>query len=296
MKTEICLLDLDYEAIDGNISIILYGRTPDHKRVVVVDPTYEPYFYVLPKNLNKAKRETEALLKKRNMKVKRIEETGRILLGEEREFIKVFCFMPQDTTQVRDVIKTLEEKRGGSGSILDEYGYQMGFYRSYLADRGISCLDWLAVEGEAFKLEFDADLVVKARTIKKIDRETIPLKALAFDTEVVEEKRGERQWVMISLYGDELKKVITFKKGQFPDGVEVVKDENELLHRFVESVNKYDPDIVTGYNSDLYDFDVIRERATKLKVKLDNLSLDGSGVALRKGQGFLRHGLREESM
>ncbi len=71
MKTEICLLDLDYKEIDGNISVILYGRTRDHKRVVVADPTYEPYFYVLPKNLNKAKRETEALLKKRNMKVKR---------------------------------------------------------------------------------------------------------------------------------------------------------------------------------------------------------------------------------
>jgi DNA polymerase I/DNA polymerase-2 len=282
MKAEICLLDLDYEEIDENISLILYGRTPDHKRVVVVDPTYEPYFCVLPKNLNKAKREIEALLKKRNMKVKRVEETRKILLGEEREFIKVFCFMPQDTTKVRDAIKTLEEKRGGSGSILNEYEYQKGFYRSYLADRGISCLDWLAVEGEVFDLDFDADLVVKARTIKKIDRETIPFKALAFDTEVVEEKRGERQLVMISLYGEELKKVITYKKRKFPNDVEVVKDENELLRRFVESFKKYDPDIVLGYNSDLYDFDVIRERATKLKVKLDNLSVDGSGVALSK--------------
>jgi DNA polymerase I/DNA polymerase-2 len=87
---------------------------------------------------------------------------------------------------------------------------------------------------------------------------------------------------MISLYGEELKKVITYKKRKFPNDVEVVKDENELLRRFVESFKKYDPDIVLGYNSDLYDFDVIRERATKLKVKLDNLSVDGSGVALSK--------------
>ena len=282
MKIEICLLDLDYEEMDGSISIILYGRTPDHKRVVVVDPTYEPYFYVLPKNLNKAKRETEATLKKGNIKVKRIEETRKILLGEETEFIKVYCFMPQDTTKVRDVIKTLEERRGGSGSILDEYEYQMGFYRSYLADRGISSLDWLAVEGETFDLDFDADLKVKAKVIKKMDRDSMPFKTLAFDTEVVEERRGERQLVMISLYGEEMKKVITYKKGKFPNDVEVVKDENELLSRFVESVKKYDPDIVTGYNSDLYDFDVLRERATKLRVKLDNLSVDRSGVALSK--------------
>jgi DNA polymerase I/DNA polymerase-2 len=180
------------------------------------------------------------------------------------------------------VIKTLEERRGGSGSILDEYEYQMGFYRSYLADRGISSLDWLAVEGETFDLDFDADLKVKAKVIKKMDRDSMPFKTLAFDTEVVEERRGERQLVMISLYGEEMKKIITYKKGKFPNDVEVVKDENELLSRFVESVNQYDPDIVTGYNSDLYDFDVIRERATKLRVRLDSLSVDGSGVALSK--------------
>jgi DNA polymerase elongation subunit (family B) len=282
MKIEICLLDLDYEEMDGNISVILYGRTPDRERAVVVDPTYEPYFYALPKNLNKAKREIEATLKKRNMKVKRIEETKKMLFGEEREFIKVYCFMPQDTAKVRDVIKTLEEKRGGSGSILDEYEYQMGFYRSYLADRGISCLDWLLVEGDPCELEVDADRKVKARIIKKTDRDMIPFKVLAFDTEVVEEKRGERRLVMISLYGEEMQKVITYKKGKFPSDVEVVKDENELLSRFVESVKEYDPDIITGYNSDLYDFAVIRERATKLKAKLDSLSVDGSGVALSK--------------
>ncbi len=282
MRIEVCLLDLDYEEIDGNISILLYGKTPDHKRVVVADPTYEPYFCVLPRNLNKAKREIEGLLKKRDMKVKRVEETRKILLGEEREFIKVYCFMPQDTTKAREIIKTLEERRGGSGSILDEYEYQMGFYRSYLADKSISSLDWLAVEGEAFDLDVDADLKVKAKIIKKIDRDAMPFKTLAFDTEVVEEKRGERQLVMISLYGEEMKKVITYKKGKFPNRVEVVRDENELLNRFVESVKKYDPDILTGYNSDLYDFDVIRERATKLRIKLDSLSVDGSGVAFSK--------------
>jgi DNA polymerase I/DNA polymerase-2 len=282
MKTEICLLDLDYEEMDGNISVVLYGRAADHKRVVVVDPAYEPYFYVLPKNLNNAKREIEAILKKRGMEVKRVEETRKILLGEEREFLKVYCFLPQDTTKARDIVKTLEERRGGSGSILDEYEYQMGFYRSYLADRSISSLDWLAVEGETFDLDVDADLKVKAKIIQRIDRDSMPFKVLAFDTEVVEEKRGERQLVMISLYGEEMKKVITYKKGKFQKDVEVVKDENELLRRFVESVHEYDPDIVMGYNSDLYDFDVIRERAAKLKVKLDRLSVDGSGVALSK--------------
>ena len=49
-----------------------------------------------------------------------------------------------------------------------------------------------------------------------MDRDSIPFNILAFDTEVVEEKKGERQLVMISLYGEEMKKVITYKKGKFP--------------------------------------------------------------------------------
>ena len=60
MRTEICLLDLDYEERDGKIFIILYGRSADKKRVVVIDPRYEPYFYVLPKNLAGPKREIGA--------------------------------------------------------------------------------------------------------------------------------------------------------------------------------------------------------------------------------------------
>jgi DNA polymerase Pol2 len=282
MKTEICLLDLDYEEINGSISIVLHGRTHDKKRVVVIDPTYEPYFYVFPKDLHKAQKEIEDILRKKNIKVKRIEVTKKIISGEEKNLIKLYCFMPQDTTKVRDTIKGLEAKRGGSGSVLDEYEYQTGFYRSYMSDRGISCLDWLEVEGETIKLEFNADLGIRARSIKKIEKDSIPFNVLAFDTEVVEERRGERQLVMVSLYGKDLKKVITYKKGNYPDHVKVVRGEEELLNEFIESVREYDPDIITGYNSDLYDFDVIRERASKLKVKLDDLSINGSGVAFSK--------------
>ncbi|HSB04601.1 MAG TPA: DNA-directed DNA polymerase [Thermodesulfobacteriota bacterium] len=286
MKIEFCLLDLDYEKIDGNIPIILYGRTPDGKRAVIVDPTYEPYFYILPKNLERGRKDIENLLKKKNVKVKRIEETRKILWGEEQDFLKVYCFLPQDTGKVRDVIKILEEKRGGPGSVLEEYEYTMGFYRSYMVDKGISSLDWLSVEGEPFEGDFDAKVIIKARTIKRIDRDPAQFRVLAFDTEVVEEKRGERQLVMISLYGEKIKKIVTYKRGRFQNHVEVVKDEKELLSRFVESVRGYDPDILTGFNSDLYDFDVIRERATKLKLKLDHLSIDGSGVTLSKRARF----------
>src|SRR3974390_2041472 len=96
MKVEICLLDLDYEKVDGNVPIILHGRSTDGKRVVVIDPTYEPYFYILPKDVDRAREDIEDVLKKKNVEVKRIEVTKRFLFGEEKEFIKVYCLLPQD--------------------------------------------------------------------------------------------------------------------------------------------------------------------------------------------------------
>jgi hypothetical protein len=50
----------------------------------VLDLAYGPSFCLLPKNLNKAKREIEATLQKANVKVKRIQETKKISWERER--------------------------------------------------------------------------------------------------------------------------------------------------------------------------------------------------------------------
>jgi len=276
------LIDIDYDTIDGKLYTVLFGRMESGRRAVILDPTYVPYFYVLPSSTEKAKKEIEEILEKEGIGIRGIEIERKNLGGEEKEFLKIKCFLPQDTQKIRDLIKNLEEKRGGSGSVIEEFEYQIGFYRSYLVDKGISCLDWLSIEGEPKNFEFDSEIILEAKKIDKTDGKEFPLKILSFDTEVVEEKRGERQLIMLSLYGEGIQKVITYKEGKFPDFVDVVKDEKELIRRFIEIVKEYDPDVISGFNSDLFDFVVIRERAQKLKVRLDDLSIDRSGITLSK--------------
>lgn len=280
--TKFYLIDLDYDVIEDNLYIILFGRTESGQRMVILDPSYEPYFYVLPGNIEKARKEISEILKKEGVEIRGMEVEKKNLFGEDKEFLKIRCFLPPDPQKIRDLIKGLEKKRGGSGSVIDEFEYQTGFYRTYLVDNSLSCLDWLSVEGEPRELPFKADLILKAKKISKSEGKPFPLKVLAFDTEVIEEKRGERQLIMLSVYGDKLQKVLTYKKGKFPDFVEIVKDEKALIERFVEIVREYDPDVISGYNSDLFDFVVLRERAAKLKARLDDLSVDRSGVTLSK--------------
>lgn len=276
------LIDIDYDTIDGKLYTILFGRMENGKRAVILDPSYEPYFYVLPANAEKAKKEIVEILSKEGIGIKGIEIERKNSGGEEKEFLKIRCFLPQDPQKIRDLIKVLEGKRGGSGSIIEEFEYQIGFYRSYLIDKGISCLDWLYINGEQRNLGFNSEIILEAKKIEKVEGRELPLKILSFDTEVVEEKRGERQLIMLSLYGEGIQKVITYKEGKFPDFVEVVKDEKELIQRFINIVKEYDPDVISGFNSDLFDFVVLRERAQKLKVKLDDLSIDRSGITLSK--------------
>jgi len=67
------------------------------------------------------------------------------------------------------------------------------------------------------------------------------LKTLAFDIETYEEG-SETRIVMISLYGS-LKKVLTYKKGSYPSYVEVLKNEKEMLERFVQIIKNFHANI-----------------------------------------------------
>ncbi len=96
------------------------------------------------------------------------------------------------------------------------------------------------------------------------------LKSLAFDIETYGDEINfdKNPILMISLYGKDkgrtFKKVISWvkdKKGNLPSFVVQVNSEKELLIKFTEFVNKFNPDILVGYSSDNFDFPYILRRA-----------------------------------
>ncbi|MGC9046352.1 MAG: DNA-directed DNA polymerase [Thermodesulfovibrio sp.] len=266
------LLDID----DSAEGIILFGVTEEGKREKFVDSSYRPCFLVLPSNKEKAIEEIEKIIKDNSLPVTEITEETKIFYGEEKTFIKIYTKRHQDLQKVRDAIKVLEAKRGGSGSIIDEFEYQTSAYRIYLAEKGLSCLSWLDIEIRGNQV----------KSIKKANRASPKLKILAFDMEVLEVKRGNPSIVMISIFGEGLSKVITYQEAKYSINTIVVKDEKELIKNFIETIKDYDPDIIVGYNTDLYDMPILRERARQLKVDIGILSRDNSGITLSKRARF----------
>jgi len=265
---KLCLLDADY--VDEDQSVIrLFCKDNNGKTIIALDYDFEPYFYILPKNdkVNEIKKRVEAI---KSIKIKRVEIVERILDGEKRKFVKVFCFFSTDVPKVRDIVKVWKDL------IEEEYEYSINFYKRYLIDNQIeNCID---VEGEETKGKYQTDRILNIKKIKPVSSNKVPeLKLMAFDIECVEEK-GKQIIVMLSLMEKDFKKVLTYQEDKhYEKYVQVVKNEKELLEKFVELVNEKNPDILLGYNSDLFDFQVIQQRANELKVNL-TLSRDFSNL------------------
>lgn len=259
MKAKFCLLDADYIR---DKTIRLLGKDDKCKTFFILTD-FEPYFYALPDKITKKLK--ERILSIKEPKVKRIEETEKIIGTEKRKLLKIYAKNHSDIHKIRDAIKDFEEI--GHKNCFE---YTINFYKKYLIDNQFSPGEWF--EAEVGKTKDG----LKANKIKKIKPLKTKLKSISFDIETYDEG-SETKIVMISFFGEKFKKVLTYKNDSYPNYVEVLKDEKQMLKRFVELVKSEDPDIIYGYNSDSFDFKLIHERAEKNKVVLD-LSRDGSEV------------------
>jgi len=259
-SVKFCLLDADYttDKESGKTIVKLIGIDEQGNSILVLDSSFEPYFYILSKKGKK--KELIEKLEKSSL-VTRIDEVSRIVEGNEEKVLQVFVIVPASTGKVRESVKRLDSVKG-------TYEYSVNFYKRYMMNRGIYPLDWLEIEGEEIENETAYKKVVKAVSIKKMSSKELPtLNVLAFDTEVVDKKL-----IMISFVAKNFKKVLTYKKAK---NAEVCKDEKQMLQRFVEIVNEQDPDVIVTFNGDQFDFEVIRQRADELNVPL-KLNRDAS--------------------
>jgi DNA polymerase I/DNA polymerase-2 len=262
------LLDADYIDENNQSVIRLFCKDNEGEAIVCLDYNFEPYFYILPKQgkENEVKKRVEEI---KSIKVKRTEIVEKMLSIEKREFLKVFCFLSTDVPKARDIVKEWND-------VEEEYEYSINFYKRYLIDNQIE--NWIDIEGKEIKENYKANKIIKVEKIKAIDSDATPeLKLMSFDIETVEED-GKQKIVMLSMKSKDFEKVLTYKKDKhYRKYVDVVKDEKELLERFVKIVNEQDCDLLLGYNSDLFDMQVIQQRADELKVDL-KLSRDFSNL------------------
>jgi DNA polymerase Pol2 len=255
------VLDADSFEEDGQSVIRLFCKDEKGDTIVCLDYDFRPYFFILPL---KEKELRKRLKNVQSVKIEKVDSAEKIVDGKKRKLLKVSCLLSSDVSAARDIVKAWKE------IVEDEYEYSINFYRRYLIDKQID--GWIEVEGEPMKKKYRAKKVLKIKSLKTVKSDVLPkLKLLSFKVESKEDKI-----VMISLKTQDFEKTLTYQEDKsYGQQVEILRGEKELLERFVELVNKQDPDVLLGFNSDKLDAQIIQKRSEELKVGID-LSRDCS--------------------
>jgi DNA polymerase I/DNA polymerase-2 len=285
LKENLVLIDADYTLAGSRGVVRLYCKDSKGKTILVLDSNFDPYFYVMSKEgkASELKKKIEELdTEKIEAKILKAEVVERIWQGEKSKLIKIIIDNPRRIPDVRDAIKDWKE-------VEETFEYDIPFYKRYILDKQIEPTCWISVEGEEIKTKmenYQVDKTIKANSVKAVKSEKeIEFRVLAFDTEFIEEN-GKSKLIMLSLVGNGgYKKVLTSHHwDRKPDYVEVVKDEKDLIEKFIKAVSEHDPDFLCSYNGDNFDFPKLKERCDELKISL-KLGRDDTAVyVVRRGR------------
>ncbi|MBI3623014.1 hypothetical protein HY212_02955 [Candidatus Pacearchaeota archaeon] len=300
MKTQFLPIDYDSFDYEGRNYILIIGRSEKGKRIAIVD-TCPIYFWAILEKDVKEKKVKELITKISKIKldvkgrktyVEKVEVNDKNFLGNPVKALKIYASNYKDLHDIAGRIDMPE--------IIKRRGYDLGFITHYIIEKKLKPLIWYEAEGEEISnsLEFggigkslNVDHVLKLEKHKEFKEIEFKPKTLTYDIETDDFKIGEGEILMISLYSENFKKVISWKGAggrgvgggkEKLDYVEYVKDEADLLEKFTEYVKKLSPDFLVGYFSDGFDLPYLKARAEKNKVKL-SLGLDESQPSFQRG-------------
>lgn len=259
MEISFWLLDITYAVVGGAPEIRMFGIDRNGERIVVVDRSFRPYFYIEggPHNLRQALAAVAP--------IESLEVVERKLFGRPITLTKVTAKIPEDVRKLRDAASALSGVRG-------VYEADIRFYMRYMVDTGVVPSAWHVAEvSEEGRLGSLKKYLVKRPPTPILEKAGVlpDLRVLAFDIEVYNERGTpdpSRDPVII----------ISYKDSQGREGVLTSdgRDDRPLIRKFVEYIRSFDPDIILGYNSNGFDWPYLAERARRLGL---SLSIDRMG-------------------
>ncbi|MFH0711290.1 MAG: DNA polymerase domain-containing protein [Candidatus Aenigmatarchaeota archaeon] len=267
------VIDCDYTQLNNSPLIRLFGKTEDGKTVCAFFENFYPYFYVKVSNEGEL---VDFLNKKFSSLILKVEKVKKFLpIGyqeEKTDLLKIILKDPAQTPAVRDELKRQK-------FVEEIFEADILFKYRFMADMGIFGMKWICVEGSPISTTtVKTDKVISAKKVSAVENPlNVPLRHMSLDIEVVSSKEGIPNptvdpVAMISLaflpsYSNENTLVLVAKKSPKKEqGVLFFKSEKEMLEKFLEIIDDYDPDAITGYNINNFDMPFILERLKQNKL------------------------------
>ncbi len=282
-KIQFYPLDIQYKIIREKPVIYIYGRTTNNEQICVTDASVEPYFYVIPNTREIADLQKDlqkVVVEKKGKKsiITRTEVVDKYYFERPVKAIAVYVERPSDISVIRDFIKEWPD-------IKEIVENDIKYVRRYLIDKCITPMALCEADGDFLNERMKVP-VLHASSVKQISDDTLTKpRILAFDIETYNPLGKaidvtQHPIIMISFYGQDFKKVLTWKRFKTDkEYIHFVDGEAELINEFKNIIDDYKPDILVGYFSDGFDFPYLQKRADKYKIKLD-LGLDYSEIEI----------------
>ena len=258
-ECEFWLLDLNYEVVEHEPEVWLWGITGDGRRVLLIDRGYLPYFYAVleedaePEQVLKRVEEMRAALPH----IASVELVERKRFGKPVRALKVVCRDPELLEKYASKVAKVE---GVEECLEDDIRYSM----SYLIDKGVRPCCWHVAKvrplrlGEGQEALVDGVYEVVEGPVALEEHKLPPLRFLAFYM-VAYSPRGspkprENPVVIISVLTGE---------GELRTFVADGGDDRPVIEGFCELIRSYDPDVIFGFRSNdkLWPYLVERARA-----------------------------------
>ncbi|MFZ0011175.1 MAG: DNA-directed DNA polymerase [Halobacteriota archaeon] len=264
------MLDVDYITLDGRAVIRLWLKDELGRNIIAFDPTFEPYFYAVTDDAD-AIMSVASMRSGEEIRPNRVERVVRKDFGQPVTVLKVYVDHPQH-------VPILREKVAEVGVSVREA--DILFAVRYIIDRELVPMDQVLVEGREradphFSFAIDVDHIEAEQHHTNPD-----LKVMAFDCEMLSHggvpipNKDPIIIISIATGADET----TFLS------VGDDKDDRRVIADFISFIHEYDPDVIVGYNTDEFDWQYLKTRAEKFKLRL-TIGRDESPAKFSAGGG-----------
>jgi len=263
------LLDINYEVKDHKPEVWLWGIDENGRRVLVIDKSFQPYFYAVLKDSEDPRKVYERIINaKGNLPfITGIELVDKRFFGKPVKAARICC---QDPDLIAQYAKAIRKIEGVEECLETDIRYSM----RYLIDNEMSPCAWheVKVEEEPNARGIQVDKIYSACSRpKRIEKEEIPhLRVLSFFPICYASQgspKPERDPVVVI--------AVATNEGEKKIFMAEEYDDKRLMKSFIGYIKAFDPDIIVGYQTNQEYWQYLTDRAATLGI---NFLIDRAGT------------------
>lgn len=233
----------------------LFCRSDNNKKICLEDVGFD-YFFINISTIDPGAVLTHLKQYNKDESKIRIDRVNAEIQDVPGDFLKIYTPSVKIT---EELVKELKQIHG-----CECYEHDVSFEKKYLLEKQIFLNTTYVAEFNERKLAVNSEISGDLISLKEGTSKIEP-KILYFDIETYDDGRGinydANPILMISLYGDVEKVLVSQKYTSKIQYVEQYNNEKELLIAFEKYIKEYNPDILCGYNIKGFDIPYILRRA-----------------------------------